>query len=399
MVVHVELHLRDDAAEIGNEAAEHPGLVHPAQHQVGIAAVLVSTSRKKALAAGSSRTCVDQPRIARGGAHRRRDGFPARRARRARTSRSAAPDPRRRSRRAGSPAARGRARSRRAARAAADASAGRSGGPCSANLLVELGEEQAGQVADRLRVEEIELHEALDRRFARAGRRSASRAGDLALMSNASRSSARPAARWRWQRTAQKKRSARSNRRNSAAVSSPCSTRSAGALDPEGILADPVERVEVAQAALAVLDVGLDDVAAVAHAAVALVALGELGGDDSRARCRRRPRCGSGAIASSNSASSPQIQRASSIAVRIVMSLVRQRDHLVDGAHRLADLQLQVPQQIEHRLDDLLAPRRAAIGDQKHQVDVAERRHLAAPAAAEPDQRDPLARASGWRLG
>src|SRR5215210_1488032 len=34
-----------------------------------------------------------------------------------------------------------------------------------AELLVELSEEDAGQVADRLRVEEIELHEALDRRF------------------------------------------------------------------------------------------------------------------------------------------------------------------------------------------------------------------------------------------
>src|SRR3546814_16421304 len=30
-----------------------------------------------------------------------------------------------------------------------------------------MGEEQPGQVADRLRLEEIELHEAFDRRFAR----------------------------------------------------------------------------------------------------------------------------------------------------------------------------------------------------------------------------------------
>ncbi len=35
MVVHVELHLRDHPAEIGNEAAEDPGFVHPAQHQLG----------------------------------------------------------------------------------------------------------------------------------------------------------------------------------------------------------------------------------------------------------------------------------------------------------------------------------------------------------------------------
>src|SRR3546814_21191177 len=34
-------------------------------------------------------------------------------------------------------------------------------------FLIEMGEEQPGQVADRLRLEEIELHEAFDRRFAR----------------------------------------------------------------------------------------------------------------------------------------------------------------------------------------------------------------------------------------
>ena len=34
VVVHVELHLGDDAAEVGDEAAEHARLVHPAQHDV-----------------------------------------------------------------------------------------------------------------------------------------------------------------------------------------------------------------------------------------------------------------------------------------------------------------------------------------------------------------------------
>ena len=52
-----------------------------------------------------------------------------------------------------------------------------------------------------------------------------------------------------------------------------------GPFDPVDIFADPVERVEVAKPALAVLDVGLDDVAAVAHAQVPRVALGELRGD------------------------------------------------------------------------------------------------------------------------
>ena len=38
VVVHVELHQRDDAAEFGHEAAEHAGLVHPPQRALGIAA-------------------------------------------------------------------------------------------------------------------------------------------------------------------------------------------------------------------------------------------------------------------------------------------------------------------------------------------------------------------------
>ena len=36
VVIHVELHHRDDAAEGGHELAEHAGLVHPAQHGLGV---------------------------------------------------------------------------------------------------------------------------------------------------------------------------------------------------------------------------------------------------------------------------------------------------------------------------------------------------------------------------
>ena len=46
------------------------------------------------------------------------------------------------------------------------------------------------------------------------------------------------------------------------------------------VFGDPEQRVQVAQSALAVLDVGLDQVARLAGAAVALLALGELGGDE-----------------------------------------------------------------------------------------------------------------------
>src|SRR5579872_2773848 len=36
MMVHVKLHLRDDAAEVRNETAEYSGLVHPAQNHLGL---------------------------------------------------------------------------------------------------------------------------------------------------------------------------------------------------------------------------------------------------------------------------------------------------------------------------------------------------------------------------
>ena len=36
VMVHVELHLRDNAPEVGNKAAEHTRLIHPAEHRFGM---------------------------------------------------------------------------------------------------------------------------------------------------------------------------------------------------------------------------------------------------------------------------------------------------------------------------------------------------------------------------
>ena len=145
-------------------------------------------------------------------------------------------------------------------------------------LLVELGEEQPGQVADDLGVEEVELHEALDRRLARPVG-VAHRRGDRLLhvepepLLGASGGEVEVAPH-RPEEALGALEAA-----EFGGGEQPLVDQVGGALDPERILADPVERVEIAQAALAVLDVGFDDIAAVAHAAVALVALGELGGD------------------------------------------------------------------------------------------------------------------------
>src|SRR5215208_8503598 len=42
---------------------------------------------------------------------------------------------------------------------------------------------------------------------------------------------------------------------------------------------------------------------------------------------------------------------------------------LVDGARGVANLEAEVPQQVEHELDELLATRRLLVGSQEQQVD------------------------------
>ena len=58
---------------------------------------------------------------------------------------------------------------------------------------------------------------------------------------------------------------------------------------------------------------------------------------------------------------------------------------LVDRARGVADLQPEVPQQVEHELDDLLAARRLLVGTQEQQIDVGQ----AAPARRGRSRRSP----------
>ena len=259
-----------------------------------------------------------------------------------------------------------------------------------AELLVELGEEQTGEVADGLRVEEVELHEPFNGTLARAVG-VAHRRCDLALAVEA-----QPFL-------------GAAGREVEVAADRP--EEALGALEPAiffggqqagadelgrllhavDIFADPVERVEIAQAALAVLDVGLDDVTAVAHPLVALVAFGELGGDELAGRAAHDLGAKTGAGIERQRFVAPQIARFEERSTDRHVG-AGERDRLARGADGLADLQLQIPQQIEQGLAHLLAPRRTAGGDEHHQVEVAERRHLAAPGAAKPDQRDAFGR-------
>ena len=75
MMVHVELHLRDDAAEVGNEAAEHAGFVHPPQHGVGLVDVGQHLHEQGVGPRIVAHLAVDQRRVAGRRAHRRRMDF------------------------------------------------------------------------------------------------------------------------------------------------------------------------------------------------------------------------------------------------------------------------------------------------------------------------------------
>ena len=74
----------------------------------------------------------------------------------------------------------------------------------------------------------------------------------------------------------------------------------------------------------------------------------------------------------------------------MVMSVRESLSALLDGARGVPDLQAQIPQQIEHVLDDALAPRRLLVGQQEQQIDVGERREQAAAVAARGDDRHAL---------
>ncbi len=126
-------------------------------------------------------------------------------------------------------------------------------------------------------------------------------------------------------------------------------------------------------------------------APVALVALGEFGRDEFRRRSLH------------DVAVEALVQFVEQRAVSREQPRLEQRradrhvgarltDALVDRARRVPDLEAEIPQRIEHRLGDALAPGGLLIGKQKQEIDVGARRQQAAAIAADRDHRHALAR-------
>ena len=122
---------------------------------------------------------------------------------------------------------------------------------------------------------------------------------------------------------------------------------------------------------------------------MALLALGELGGDE----------LGAGAL--HHVLVEARDQLVEQLAVAEQEARLEQRradghvrlglaDALVDRARGVADLEPHVPEAIEDRLGDRLAPRGLLVGQQEQQIDVGARRQHAAAVAAGRDDRHAL---------
>ena len=157
------------------------------------------------------------------------------------------------------------------------------------------------------------------------------------------------------------------------------------------VLRDPEQRLKIAKAALAFLDVGLQHIAAVAQPAMAGVPLLQLRLDEG----------GAGAGDDLLGEAAAQLVEQLLLAMEeagfqqagadrhVGLGLPHAFVHRPDG---MTDLQPQVPQDIEHVFEHLLHARRPLVGQHEQQVDVREGRHLPPAIAADGGDSEKLAR-------
>src|SRR6185437_2946037 len=155
------------------------------------------------------------------------------------------------------------------------------------------------------------------------------------------------------------------------------------------ILSDPVECLQVAQSAFAFLDVGLDEVPALALAAMTLAAFGKLGLDKVLAAARRNL----------TPEFSPQFFVELFIGPQIAgfedggadgAVLFGQPHAFAQGARGMAYLQPKIPEHVEDELDDAFAPGRLLERAHEEKVDVRSGCKLAAAITAGRDDGNSL---------
>ncbi len=390
VVIHVELHHRHNAAEGANELAEHAGLVHAAEHGLGIVPGREDLEEQPVGLFVLTQSVVDQMERMPDGAHRIRMeceivllremenadqvdrialeyvlirnhdpvvvddeilGF----AERAPLRR---PEPRH------------------------HAAEHRHGFGLA---VFELGAQDGGEVADILRDQEVVLHEALD--VAQSGMRGVAEPHrDLAL----------DVERQPFLRAVGEEVHVAAHRPQeilAAAEQHVFGSVEDALLDqlfrlahPVDVFRDPEQRVQVAQPAFAILDVRLDQIAGLPGAAVALLAFGELGGDEFRGGALRHVLVETGDHLVEQLAIAQQEARFEDGGADGDVGLGLP-DALVDRARRVSNLEPHVPEAIEDRLRDGLAPCGLLVRQEEQQIDVGARRQQSAAIAAGCDHR------------
>src|SRR5262249_56535806 len=152
------------------------------------------------------------------------------------------------------------------------------------------------------------------------------------------------------------------------------------------VFRDPEQRVQVSKPALALFDVWLELITAVADALVARVSLGKLAFNELRRSAAHDVGIKTLLQIFEESLLAPQIARLEQPSAdrQIGFGLTQT---FIDRARRLSDLQAKVPQKVEEILDDLLGVRGPFVGQQKQQVDVGIGGQLPAPTPADGDDR------------
>ena len=390
-VVEVELGLPHDAPEIRQEAAHHAGLVHHPQDLLGVA--LVGEDR----AEGAVRLRVvahrrgDEPVALVDQPERRRVDVAAFRLRPAEDRHETH-----------------RALSERVLADRRDAPAGdeqpvaqRAGlDPGAVDrrgvqpLRLQRRAQDPGELADALRDEEVVLHEPLDGEVA-AARPVAHARRDLRLPVEGEAILRAPADDVKVRPDPPEK----VLRPREAVVlvlvqHAPVGER-AEAVDAEEVLGDPEQHVEVAQAPLAVLHVGLEQIARIAGAHVALVSLAQLGGDELGLGAGHKLVEKAPAERVVERPVAPHVARFEhGGADRHV--LPRSAQAVGDRTRGVTHLEAEVPQHVEQMLDDLLAAPGQLVGVQNEDIDIGMGREVAPAVAAHRDQREA---ACGGRIG
>ena len=251
--------------------------------------------------------------------------------------------------------------------------------------LLERRAHDRGQIADILGDEEIVLHEPLDVDQPRAGR-IAQLPGDRPLNVEAqpllrpAGEKVEPAAHAPEEFLASAKQRELARREQSGRH------KLARVVNAVSVFGDPEQRVEVAQAPLALLDIGLDEIARRSRLPHPGFALSKLGGDKLGRRLGDdllvEPGCQllEQRLVARNEPGLEERGADGHVGARLLQAFV-------DSSRRVPDLELEVPEHIEQRLDHLLDAGRRLVGHEEQDIDVRKRREHAAPIAADRDDR------------